>query len=302
MSESELIDAIEVGNTLGECVLWHDEQQAIWWTDIQESKLYQYDFHNQDLKVHSMPERVASFGFTENDDVLVCAFASGFALYNVRTQTTTRLDPQNKCAPGLRFNDGRVDRQGRFWAGTMVEDAEQLGKASGHLYCLAGTDCRDVLSGIGISNSLCWSPDSRTLYFADSTTHCINAYPFDAHTNTLGTPTLFSKTTPPYEPDGSTVDADGYLWNALWGGGKVRRYCPENNPEGNPQGTLAEEINLPVSQPTCVAFGGRDLNLLLVTSAKVGISPEQLQKEPQAGNLLIYRTNYTGLPESRFKL
>jgi len=295
MNRFELIDTIKVNNTLGECVLWNDHQQSVWWTDILEAKLYSYNYTKRALAVLPLSERLASFGLTEYDDTLICAFASGFALYNLMSQTVEWLARPESEISGQRFNDGRVDRQGRFWAGTMVEaqspDSEEK---NGSLYRLSGSDCQKMLGGIKISNSICWSPDSSKFYFADSTTHIINAFEFDSRSGNPTNPTPFVRTTPPYEPDGSTVDVEGFLWNAQWGGGKVARYSPEGRP--------ADELTLPVSQPTCVAFGGGDMNLLFVTTAKVGLTAEQLKQQPQAGNLFIYRTPYTGLPESRFKI
>jgi L-arabinonolactonase len=294
MNKFELIDSINVSNTLGECVLWNDRQQSVWWTDILEAKLYSYNYAKRALAVLPLPERLASFGFTEYDDTLICAFASGFALYNLMSETVEWLARPAIEMPGQRFNDGRVDRQGRFWAGTLVEAQSTDGEMKGSLYRLSGRDCKKVLGGINISNSICWSPDSSKFYFADSPTHTINAYEFDALSGTLGSPEIFTRTTPPYEPDGSTVDANGYLWNAMWGSGKVIRYAPNGHP--------VEEFVLPVSQPTCVAFGGHDMNILFVTTARVGLTEDQLKTEPQAGHLFIYQTPYEGLPESRFKV
>lgn len=294
MSRFELIDTVAVGNTLGECVLWNDRQQAIWWTDIHESRLYRFDLAGRALHRYELPERLASFGFTECDQTLVCAFASGFALYRLESGSVEWLARPEAQWPGNRFNDGRVDRQGRFWAGTMVEHASGPDQPSGSLYSLAGTQCRQVLAGISISNSLCWSPDSGKMFFADSKAHAIDVYKFNADTGQPTEPARFANTAPPFEPDGSTVDARGYVWNALWGGGKVMSYGSD--------GALAEELVLPVSQPTCVAFGGSDLTTLFVISARVGLSSEQLSREPQAGHLLIYATPYAGLPEPRFKL
>lgn len=291
MSRFELIDVVEVNNTLGECTLWDDRQQKFWWTDIHESKLYEYNYIERELAEHLLPERLASFGFTEREGTLICAFASGFALYTPAEAHIEWLAKPETHLAGNRFNDGRVDRQGRFWAGTM---AEQDSDAQGSLYCLSQRECNKVFSGIGIPNSLCWSPDGSKLYFADSTTHAINVYEFDPLEARPSNPALFTKTPPPHEPDGSTVDAQGYLWNALWGGGKVIRY--------DQQGTPVDELQLPVSQPTCVALGGVDMNLLVVSTAKVGLTDEQLATEPQAGNLFIYQTRHTGLRESRFRL
>ena len=294
MKGLELLEVVDVSNTLGECVLWNDRQQTVWWTDIHESGLFCYDYSRRSLVTHVLPDRLASFGFTEDDRVLVCAFASGFALFEPATGNIKWLSRPNAGTAGIRFNDGRVDRQGRFWAGTMVEQAAAVEPGSGNLYRLTGGACQKVLEGISISNSLCWSRDSRTLYFADSPTHTISAYEFDASSGEPSDSKVFARITAPYEPDGSTIDSEGFLWNAQWGAGRVVRYAPDGTPAG--------ELLLPVSQPTCVAFGGNEMKTLFVTTANVGLDSDQLLRQPQAGNLLIYQTPYTGLPESRFKL
>lgn len=290
MSDFELLDCVEVHNTLGECILWNDRDQSAWWTDIHSARLYRYELAHQSLESFPLPERLASFGFTENEGWLICAFASGFALYHPRTEQLDWIAKPEQDVVGTRFNDGRVDRFGRFWSGTMVES--ESATAMGSLYCLSGRRCQKVLSDIRISNSICWAPDNKTFYFADSPRYKILAYEFDAATSALTRPRTFADISAPIEPDGSTVDAEGFLWNAQWGGGKVVRY--------NPQGEVALEIPLPVSQPTCVAFGGSELNLLMVTSANIGLSAEQTEQQPQAGNLFIYKTPFQGLPESRF--
>lgn len=294
MSRFELIDVVNVNNTLGECVLWNDRQQTIWWTDIQESKLFQYDYLQRKLTVYPVPERLASFGFTEDEDTLICAFASGFALYSPTTTQIEWLAKPETHLPFNRFNDGRVDRQGRFWAGTMTEQDSQGADAQGSLYCLTQRECQKIFTGLGIPNSLCWSPDGSKLYFADSTSHAIQVYEFDQLKGRPTNPVLYTKTTPPLAPDGSTVDAEGCLWNAQWQGAKVIRY--------NKDGTPLDELQLPASQPTCVAFGGVGMNLLFVSTASVGLTGNQLEQEPQAGNLFIYQTPYSGLIEPRFRI
>lgn len=291
MHPIELIDRVDVRNTLGECVLWNEPQQAVWWTDILQARLFRYQLNPGRLTTYKLPERLGSFGFTDREGWLICAFENGLALYQPEMEKIDWIAHPEQHLSGTRFNDGRVDRQGRFWTGTMVEDPNASVSAS--LYCLSGRSVRQVLGDVRISNSICWSPDSRRFYFADSPSHTIRSYEFEADSGEISDATVFIQTPPPYEPDGSTVDADGCLWNAWWGGGRVIRYSPD--------GKTDVEITTPASQPTCMAFGGVDLNLLFVSTATVGLSAEQLESEPAAGNLLIYRTPYRGLPEAHFR-
>jgi sugar lactone lactonase YvrE len=285
--DCELIASIDVQNTVGEGVIWNHQTVSAWWTDIQGERVYQYQLSNQLLQSWPAPERLGSFAFVENDTRLLCAFASGFAYFCPQTGEVEWLWRPEQENPGNRFNDGRVDRQGRFWAGTMVENPAQS-SAPAALYCLH-TQAR-ALSALTISNGLCWSPDSRKLYHADSPRRQISVYDFDAETATLSNRRPFAQTEKNIFPDGASVDSQGYLWSAHWGGWRIVRYAPD--------GSVDAILPVPLSQPSCVAFGGENLNLLLVTSARENLSAEQLARESQAGNLLIYRTAFRGLPET----
>lgn len=145
---------------------------------------------------------------------------------------------------------------------------------------------------INISNGLCWSPDSSSLYFADSLKGEIYRYAFDAKTGNCDQRTLFAKAPTGGSPDGAAVDAFGNLWSAQWGLGEIHVYTEE--------GELTAKIAVPASQPTCVAFGGKNMDLLFVSSAKDGLSDTELTKQPSAGNVFVYKTNTKGLPENRF--
>jgi len=154
-------------NIVGECVLWDSRHGELWWTDIQSSQLHRYDWAGERLEVYSTPERVGSFGFVAGDERLVTAFASGVALYDVDGGTVDWIARPQEIVEGVRFNDGRVDRRGRFWAGSMVEGPQK--SADGCLYSIGrGGSVRRQEQGLRISNGLCMSPDGSKLYFADS--------------------------------------------------------------------------------------------------------------------------------------
>lgn len=298
MSEFRLLEVIEVNNTLGECILWDERAQQLWWTDIHRSRLYRYGLAHQRMEEFILPGRLCSFGLVEGDSRLICAFAEGFALYRPATGALEWLyQPEAGCT-GTRFNDGRVDRQGRFWAGSMVE-SEPAFDASGRplrgsLYWISPEGHGRLFGNITTSNSLCWSKDGGRMYFADSKTASIRAYDFDAASATAGNGSVFARTPAGSSPDGSTVDAEDCLWNAQWGGGRVVRYGPD--------GEILAALELPVSQPACPCFGGPELDLLIVSSARENLDARQLEREPQAGNVFIYATPYRGLPESRYRL
>lgn len=288
-SDAELIDTVAVGNTLGEGVLWDHLGHRAWWTDIQERRLYRYDPKTLELETFALPERLGSFGFIEGSERIVAAFESGFAYYLPESGELEWIARPPHGPGKLRFNDGRVDRHGRFWAGSMVEGG---GKATGKLYCLTKGTASVHLSGISICNSVCFSPDGRHMYFADTPHRKILRFDADAATGSLQNQTVLVETPRGAYPDGSNVDAEGHIWNAHWGAGRVVRYAPD--------GGISGGIAVPASQPTCVAFGGDDLNLLLVTSARENLGAAALAQQPHAGDLFIYRVGAKGIPESRY--
>ena len=288
-----LLDIIRAGNTLGEGVQWDDTTQTLWWTDIQARLLYSYHLASGHLMKSSTPERLCSFGFVEGEPDFIVAFDRGFALYNPVSKDINWLVRPEWPAGGIRFNDGKVDRQGRFWAGTMVEERDPVIHREGNLYSLDETyGLNKQESGIGISNGLCWSPESDCLYFADSSRRIIYNYQFDHESGTIDNQRVFVITDTGAFPDGAEVDCDGCVWSAHWGDGRVVRYTPA--------GKSDVVLELPVSQPTCVTFGGPDLDLLFVTSATDGLGDAQLAKEPHAGDVFVYEAGISGLPACRF--
>jgi L-arabinonolactonase len=289
--KATLIECLSVGNTLGEGVLWDSARNRVWWTDIQERRLYRYEPLSRALERFDLPERLASFGFIEGTESIIAAFEFGFAHYHPESGTLGWISRPKHAAANVRFNDGRVDRQGRFWAGSMVEDQ---GDPAGKLYCLAKGISKVHLGDIGISNSLCFSPDGQHMYFADSPRREILKFDLDADTGALSNRQIFARTARGAYPDGSAMDSDGHLWNAQWGAGCVVRYAPD--------GTISGRVELPVTQPTCVAFGGDALDLLMVTSARETLDASTLEAQPQAGNLFIFKTDVAGCEESRYRV
>jgi len=289
----ELIDTIHVGNTLGEGIQWDVAGHALWWTDIQERRLHRFDWAKKTLETFPAPERIGSFGLIEGSTAIVAAFESGIAYYEPRGGTPKWLARPDAGVPGVRFNDGRVDRQGRFWAGTMVETEPRSGRAN--LYCIDGSGrAHKRESGVTISNGICWSPDSLRFYFADSPLRTIYCYDFNPATGAIANRREFARTPEGAHPDGAVVDARGFLWSAHWGAGRVVRYSPG--------GEIDAVLEVPASQPTCVAFGGPGLDLLFVTSARDGLTDRELARQPSAGDVFVYKMGCVGLAENRFIL
>lgn len=284
----ELIERLEVANELGEGIIWDHQAQRIWWTDIQQSQLYRYDPISKALESWATPERLSCFAPLQDGRGLIAAFASGFAFYNPETEALEWIKKLESDNPGTRFNDGRTDRQGRLWAATMVEDKD-LATSRGTLYCLNNDlSISTGLDNLSIPNSLCWSPDGATVYHTDTPKQEINKHAYNPELATFGEPELLIKTEKDCYPDGSIVDAEGYIWNAQWGASQVVRYSPT--------GATDLVLEIPTSQPTCVAFGGQNLDLLFVTTAY----QDMPTREPQAGDVFVYQTSYKGLLESPF--
>lgn len=283
-----VLETIAVGNALGECVVWDDRAGAVWWTDIEGCALYRLDWAERRLQTFATPGRLAAFGLVDRGTALVAAFADGFALYDPWTGRTSGCVKPDRLAPGQRLNDGRVDRRGRFWCAAMEEIPER--PAAANLYCLEDGRLSTHLDGIGIGNGLCWSPDGRVCYLADSREAVLWRFDYDGATGILSNRSVFALSAPGACPDGATVDAEGFVWCAQWGGGCVVRYAPD--------GRIDRVIAVPVTQPTSVAFGGPDLDLLFVTSARHTLPAPQTG----AGDLFVYNVPVRGLPESRFRL
>jgi L-arabinonolactonase len=286
------IDIFRVGNILGEGILWDSRREVLWWTDIQGRRLHRYEWTHGTTQILDTPERVGSFGLVAGSEKLIAAFASGIALYDAHQQSVAWLARPETLNLGTRFNDGRVDRRGRFWSGTMVEGDERA--ASGCLYSIdAGGEARCHVRGVRISNGLCTSPDGTQLYFADSSTRTISVYELIEPEGVLGTPRLFARTPDGAFPDGAAVDVDGCVWSAHWGAGCIVRYTPD--------GRIDRTLEVPTCQPSCVCFGGPDLDVLCVTSAREGLDRSTLHAEPNAGDVFLYRAGVQGLPESEYR-
>lgn len=276
---------------LGEGPFWDVTEQRLYWVDIKRRLIHRLDPTTGQDESWPTSEDVGSLAVREKGG-LVMALKSGFHFYDLVTGTATPAALPTGEPANNRFNDGKTDRQGRFWAGTMDDSHEN---PTGGLFRLdRDLTLRKMVDGITISNALCWSPDSRVMYYADTPRRTVWAWDFEPERGEIDNRRVFL-TIPPGEgvPDGATVDAEGFLWLAQWGGWRVARY--------DPLGRLARTIMLPVKQPTCPMFGGADLDVLYVTSASIGLSGEALARQPQAGSLFALDVGVKGLPERRFK-
>ena len=279
---------------LGECVLWCERTGRLLWTDIPAATLWTYTPATGRTASWPMPERLCCFALTGSDDRLLLGLASGLALFTFSSGKVTRICDVEPGMPSTRLNDGRCDRQGRFVFG-MFNEADQPKHALGGFYRL-NLDLsleRLPLPNAAIANSICFSPDGRRMYFADSAQKAILYADYNPCSAEVGrVHTFVAADAVPGEPDGSTIDADGYLWSTRWGAGIVARFAPD--------GRLERTVPLAAPQPSCPAFGGPDLATLFVTSAHVGMSDSERAAAPSSGALFAQALDVRGLPESRF--
>lgn len=283
---------LEARNTLGEGITWCDRTQALYWTDIYAAALWRYTPSNREAKRWHLPERLASLALCEADGWLLLALASRLAFFRLADGALHTL---HEVEPGLptRCNDGACDRQGRFVFGTLHEPADGGKKHPIASFWRLNADLvleKLPLESVAISNSLAFSPDGGTLYYCDSLARTIRCCDYgDAISNRRDFADLRGIAG---EPDGSCVDADGGLWNAQWGLGRVVRYRPD--------GGVDRILPLAARQPTRPAFGGAALDTLYVTSARDGLGADALAVEPLAGALFAAQPGMRGLPEPRF--
>ncbi len=276
---------------LGEGPLWDPREQVLWWVDIKNRLVHRTDPAAGVTAQWSAPEDLGCLAVRARGG-LVVTMTSGFYFFDpVGGGFEPIVDPEAD-QPENRFNDGKPDRQGRFWAGTMHDPHI---RASGALYRLdPDLHCHRMVDGIHVSNALAWSPDSRTMYYADSLAYCVWAWDFDAASGGIANRRVFIDTRPTGGvPDGATVDADGCYWLTLPRTGNIVRYDPAGQP--------MQTITLPTDLPTCVMFGGRDLDILYCTSATLGRGEAELAGQTGAGGLFAIEAGVKGLPEAHFR-
>ncbi|RUL64521.1 SMP-30/gluconolactonase/LRE family protein [Dyella dinghuensis] len=283
---------LDARNTLGEGVTWCPRENVLYWTDIHQSVLWRFCPADNSTRQWRMPERLASFALCEDDKWLLLGLARGLAFFHLESGELIRIAEVEKGLP-TRLNDGACDRQGRFVFGTLHEPAAGEARyAAGSFYRLGADRVLEKLplGPVAISNSIAFSPDGATMYFCDSVTGLIRRCAYGDHVADAGVHIDLSHLNG--DPDGSAVDAEGGLWNAQWGLGRVVRYDRNGNEDF--------VITVPTRQPTRIAFGGAHLNTLYITSARDGLSAEALAHDPHAGGLFAVDVPFTGIAEPRF--
>jgi L-arabinonolactonase len=277
-------------NVLGEGPVWCPREQWLWWIDISNPSLWRFDPRTGKVDQWPLPKPPGSFALRRNGGFLF-AFRTGLATLRKPEAEPSWLDVPGLALGDERFNDGKVDRAGRFWTGTLDR---KLGRAIVQLYRVDPEWRVTAMDGgFTISNGMAWSPDGRTMYFTDTPARRIYRYDFDQTSGEIANRRVFVEAEAGHGgPDGMTVDAEGCVWSAQFDRWCLHRYGPD--------GRLDRTIRLPVQRPTSCMFGGPDLATLYVTTARLELAGDALAAQPDAGGLFALDVGVRGLPEARF--
>ena len=271
---------------LGEGALWHPLRRQLFWFDILGKRLHTIE--DGQSQIWSFVEMVSAAGWVSRD-VLLIAGERDLFLFDLETEEIETVAELEADDPGTRSNDGRADRQGGFWIGTMGKrGGENPGRGS--IWRWYRGELRRLFSGLTIPNSICFSPDGRFAHFSDTLTHRIQRVALDADGWPVGEPeTFIDLSAEGILPDGAVVDAAGNLWNAQWGAARVACYAPD--------GQFLKAVPMGASQTSCPAFGGEGLGTLYCTTAREGMDEAALAADPEAGKTFAVQGVGPGLPE-----
>ncbi|WP_426176525.1 SMP-30/gluconolactonase/LRE family protein [Massilia sp. TWR1-2-2] len=289
--------AYEKPMAVGECPLWDAAASILYWVDIDGFAVHSLEPASGAYRAWPMVSEPAAIALHAGGGLLV-ALRSGFAHLDTGSGALTEIAPAPYDTTLYRFNDGRADAAGRFWVGTLYEPRTQ---AVAEMFCLERGEVRCAWSGgMTVSNGLAFSPDGKYMYHADTTSHRIDRYGFDAGSGVASAPEPFQrfdtdKAAPGYggRPDGAAVDSEGAYWCAMFEGGRVLRFSAD--------GALLREVKVPLRCPTMVAFGGDDLRTLYITSAGLKRPDAEREQYPLSGCLLSLRVDVAGLPEPLYR-
>ncbi len=283
---------IDARAELGEGPIWDAEEQLLYWVDILGRNLHIYDPAAQSDRLIPIGQLVSTVVPYSKGYVALTTENGFFTLELARGTLQPLADPERDL-PRNRFNDGKCDAAGRFWAGTMGMDG---GGPSGSLYCLdLDGSVAKVLGDIACSNGIAWSLDNRSMYYIDSGSKQVAAFDYDIRTGAIsGRKVIVDYTQDTVFPDGMTIDAEGMIWIALWDGYRVERRNPDT-------GALLDTVRVPTAKVSACAFGGPGLDELYITTAREDMSAEQLTNEPIAGGVFSVKTGVQGIPSFAFR-
>jgi sugar lactone lactonase YvrE len=295
---AEPVCIVPAGDRTGEGAVWHAVEQALYWADINRFLIHRLDPATGAVKSWFFAEPPTALALTDRSDTLLVALASKVILWQPANDARADFATPEKNWPHVRLNDGRPCPAGYFWVGSMQNNVAHDGadipitdRSAGRLFRVAARGSSTVeKSGIGITNTLCWSPDSTLFYCGDTLANAIYAWDYDARTGTVRNERPFFADFDRGSPDGSAMDREGNLWNARYGGGCVVRVDPGGKVDG--------VVEMPVGNVTTCTFGGPDLRTLYLTTAQGGHG----RGERLAGGLYAVAVDTPGLPENKFRL
>ena len=282
---------VPASNQIGESPVWSIREQALYWVDVEGKLVQRIDPASGDIKRWTMPEVTSCIGLRRRGG-LVAGTRTGFVFLDTASGSVTPITHPEAGMPGNRFNDGKVDRAGRFWAGS--KNIANNAQTTGSVYRLdPNLQAHRIDRDISCVNGIAWAPDNRTMYLCDTWLRRVYAYDFDPAAGSAHNRRVFAQlTSEDGYPDGLTVDAEGFLWNAHYDGWRITRYAPD--------GRIDRVVRVPVQQPTSVMFGGADLRTLFVTSAKLRLPAEARERQAGAGHVFAFEPGVAGLAESEF--
>lgn len=270
---------------LGEGSIWNYKTAELYWVDIESGLLHIFNPKSKTEKVSSWEQRISTVVPAE-DGMLIVAGQNGLYKFDpIRLEKELLIEPPHDSSI-MRFNDGKCDPSGRLWLGSMHLDT--ISKLSA-LYKVEKMKFAQMLSGITISNGICWSPDSRTMYYIDTPTHEVKAFDFDQVSGSISNMRVIIEMKDELSsPDGMTIDAEGMLWIAHWHGACVTRWDPQSS-------KMLCKVEVPAYNVTSCAFGGENLDTLYITSAREEMTEEQKLKFPLAGSLFEIKPGVKGV-------
>jgi sugar lactone lactonase YvrE len=281
----------------GEGPVWHASEEALYWTDINRFLIHRLHAKSHSVQSWFFDEPVTALALTESDDTLAVVLGSKVVFWKATSDAVRDTGFRLNDWPAVRLNDARADPRGSLWVGSMRNNVGpdglsfEAGGTDGVLYRLDpdGT-ATEWKRNIGISNTLVWNPEATAFYFADSLANAIYRYDYDRTQGSISNERIFFESSPRGLPDGSSMDAEGYLWNCRYGGSCIIRIAPD--------GSVDRVIEMPTANLTSCTFGGPDRKTLYVTSAAANASPAAGR---WAGGLFSLRTRVPGLPENRVR-
>ncbi len=278
-------------HTLGEGPFWHARRNSFFWTDIEGKCFYEYPWPSGPAIRRQLMHRVSLITETTDGNLLL-AVQGGIGLYHLSTESFLWLTDLEKENAANRTNDGAIDAAGRLWVGTMERTCK---KNAGALYCIdQNLSIIQKRSSLTIPNGLAWSADGKRMYFIDSPSQAVESFLFNEKQGTITyEKTVISIDKKMGTPDGMCIDAEGMLWIALWDGFCISRWNPDN-------GSLLDKIMLPVPQVSSCAFGGEQLDQLLITTARENLPQETINNYPLSGSVFLARPGVCGRAANKF--